>query len=185
MIRRPSNASLLSLALLGSALLVAVPSAVARQSAPPPAGPDAGPPPANSDTRPARGQRGPRGGGGETMGVEAAMKLMERSLERLDTLVADPAKRSEALAALGEVERGCLAAKNQAAPRDVLDRASDEAGRTALATEYRRDLVRTMRGLLDAEEAILAGNANGARESLLRVSEIQKKSHERFGVKEH
>lgn len=182
MTTRPSPTTLLALALLGSALIVAAPSAIARPSPPPPTGPEAGPPP-GPDARPGRGPRGPRGGG-ESMSVEAAMKLMDRSLERLDTLVGDPAKQGEALVAIGEVERGCLAAKNQPAPRDVLERATDADDRTAFAAEYRRDLLQAMRGLLDAEEALLAGNTTHAREALARVSDIQKKGHERFGVKE-
>lgn len=119
------------------------------------------------------------------MSVGAAMKTMDRSLDRLKALAGDPSSSDEALAALGEIERGCLAAKNQPAPREVLERATDDAGRAALAAEYRRDLIEIMRTLLEAEEAILARDARRVGASLTRVSELQETSHDRFGVKEH
>lgn len=184
MLTRRSIPSLAGLAMLAAALVIPVLPASARQTPPSPGGPDAGPPPTSPEGRPGRGQRGPRGGG-ETMGVEAAMKTMDRGLDRLETLVGDPAKGGEALAALGDVQRGCLAAKNQPAPREILERAGDDAARAAVAAEYRKDLLDIMRALLDAEDAIMAKDATRAKESLTKVSDLRKKGHERFGVKEH
>lgn len=172
------------LAVLTATLVISALPASARQAPPAPGGPEAGPPPASPDGRTGRGPRGARGGG-ESLGVEAAMKLMDRSLDRLETLVDDPSKSGEALTALGEVQRGCLASKNQPAPREILERAGDDAARTALSAEYRRDLLDIMRALLDTEDAILAGDPKRAKDSLTKVSELRKKGHERFGVREH
>ena len=179
----PNRRSIASLAFVTVTLALAALPAAARQAAPPPTGPAAGPPPQAPEARPGRGQRNARGG--ESMSIGAAMKTMDRSLDRLRTLVGDPSKTDEALALLGEIERGCLAAKNQPAPREVLERATDDAARAALAAEYRKDLIETMRILLEAEEALLARDVKKAGDSLTRVSELQNASHERFGVKEH
>jgi len=180
----PNRRLIATIALVTTTIALAALPATARQAAPPPAGPEAGPPPQSPEGRAVRGQRNPRGGG-DSMSVGAAMKTMDRSLDRLKTLAGDPARTDEALAALGEIERGCLAAKNQPAPREVLERTTDDAGRAALAAEYRRDLIEIMRVLLEAEEAILARDARRVDALLTRVSELQETSHDRFGVKEH
>ncbi len=155
-------------------VLVATLSLVAQPSGGPPAG---GPPPQGPAGRPG----GPGGGRGDGPSVEGAMKQMANGFERLHAAAGDPAKRADALRAVGDMQRACVTAKNQV-PRRQVERVADEAGKQKMLEEFRRRLIATMRTLLDVETALLDGQHDEAKAMLAKLETLEHEGHEALGV---
>lgn len=150
-------------------------------------------------TAPARaaslGQPGGGGGGGgggqpqrgqasETVSVERAMKSMNRAMRPLRKIVGDPSQKAEALRLVGDMQRGCLAAKSQPLPKDVLEHAADDAAKAKLAVAFRHDLIELMRQLLDLEELIDAGKSDEATAKLADIVKLRDRSHDQMGIRD-
>ena len=169
---------------LGLALAAAVPSAIAQDAPPPPPGgpgPDA---PAGRDGAPPR-QGGPRGGRGQQgapANLDASMKAMNRSVKALKALVSDPAKKDEALKAVSEAQRACAACKAMPLPQKFTARAPDAEAKAKIEAEFRGDLRKNLRLLLDLEDAIVAGKTDEAAAILAKVEELRDHAHEEIGV---
>lgn len=130
----------------------------------------------------ARGERGP--GRPEGGSVEGAMKGMNRALKQLQAIVDDSSKRDDALKAIGEMERACIAAKNLGAPADALKKATDDAAKAKLADTFRSDLIAVMRKLLDVEQSIMDGKGDVAKTQLAEVAKLRDEAHKALGVKD-
>jgi len=132
---------------------------------------------ARPDERP---PSGPRGSG---MGsVEVSMKEMGRALRKLRGSVEDASKKDENLAAIGEMQRGCVNAKNLGAPKGVLKEAADDASREKMTADYRTHLISLMRKLLDLEESVVAGKLDVAKTQVDEIFKMQKEGHEAMGM---
>lgn len=133
---------------------------------------------------PARGAR--RGGRpeGAPLSVRAAMKALNRGYRQLRDQVGSSSRRDENLRIIGEMQRAAIIAKQQPIPDDLLSRTTDEEARARLARTYRSDLIATLRILLDLEEAVIAGNADAAKEKLSSLIRLRDRSHDALGVNE-
>lgn len=134
---------------------------------------------ARPDERP---PSGPRGGG--VASVELSMKEMGRALRKLRGSVEDASKKDENLTAIGEMQRGCVNAKNMGAPKGVLKEAADDAAREKMTADYRMHLITVMRTLLDLEESVAAGKLDIAKSQVDEIFKLQKAGHDAMGLKE-
>lgn len=172
----------------------ALSAATAAQDAPPPppGAPGPGAPAGREGALPREGapgeggprQGGPRGGRGQQGGVnlEASMKAMNRSIKALGGMVADPARRDEALKAVCEAQRACAACKTAALPAEYAQKAADADAKAKLEAEFRSDLRKNLRMLLDLEDAIVAGKADEAKAIVARIEALRDHAHEELGV---
>lgn len=119
---------------------------------------------------------------GQTVSVERAMKTMNRAMRQLRKVVGDAAQRDEALRLVNDMQRGCLDAKSQPVPKDILEQAADDAARAKLAGTFRHDLIELMRQLLDLETLIDAGKTQEATAKLAEIVQLRDHSHKEMGV---
>lgn len=134
---------------------------------------------------PRSGGRGPGGRGADRPpSVEGAMKGMNRALKQLRNQITDAGKKEENLKLIGEMERNCLAAKEQPLPGDVLKNVKDPAARAKLGETYRKDMIAAMRELLDIEQNVADGNAAAAKTHLDKLLELRDASHKTFDIKD-
>lgn len=133
--------------------------------------------------QPGGGPRGPRQPG-QAESVEAAMKGMNRSLRRLREQVNDATKKDDNLKLVNDMQRACVVAKGQPLPASVLARAKDDAEKAAWSTTYRADLMKSLRLMLDLEQAIIDGKSDAASAALDSLVEIKIDSHKVMGVDE-
>jgi hypothetical protein len=134
------------------------------------------------------GERGPgeRGRGRPAEGpvnVEAAMKGMARAMKQLAPQIADASKKDENLKLINDMQRACVAAKGAPVPDGVLSRAKDDAERAKWATEYRKDLLASVRVMLDIEQDLLDGKGQDAKVKLDQIIKLRDGSHNLMGVR--
>lgn len=129
-----------------------------------------------------RGPGGPGGGRGGAPSVEAGMKGMNRPLRQLSQQIGDASKKDENLRLINDMQRGCATAKGASLPEKYLK--GDDAAKAKLAGEFRSDLIKMMRLLLDIEEDIAAGKTAEASTKLKQVAEMRDHGHKEMGVKE-
>ncbi|MBU3684293.1 MAG: hypothetical protein FGM39_09835 [Phycisphaerales bacterium] len=163
---------------------LALSAATVAQDAPPP--PPGGPgTPAGRDGAPPR-EGGPRGGRGQQgaagANLEASMKAMNRSVKALKGLLSDPAKKDEALKTVSEAQRACAVCKAAPLPAKFTEKAPDAEAKARIEAEFRGDLRKNLRMLLDLEDAILAGKADEAAAILAKIEELRDHAHEEMGV---
>jgi hypothetical protein len=121
---------------------------------------------------------------GEPSSVEGAMKTMGRSLKALRGIVGDASKKEEALRLVSEMQRACLWAKSAPVPGDVLDRAKDDAERSAIKVANRVYLIAVLQRLLVCEQNIIEGNVEAASADIKAVAELRDKGHRAIGIKD-
>lgn len=146
--------------------------------------------PAGQPPPPARGQQpgGGGGGGGGARGegpttAEQAMKLMNRSVQRLERQVADASKKDDNLRLVNEAQRGCIIAKGLV-PKGPWSEEPDAAKKAAALAPYRRDLIAVARKLLDLEAAIMDDKAEDARKTITEIKKLKEEGHKEMGVKD-
>lgn len=142
------------------------------------------------------GQRGPggpggqggRGGGGAERGdrgpvnIEAAMKSMNRGLKQLQLQVTDAAKKEDSLRLINDVQRNCVGAKGSPLPPNVLSRAKDDAERARWSQEYRKQMLATLRLLIDVEQDIMDDLGAQAVKKLDQIAKLRAEGHKLMGV---
>ncbi len=124
----------------------------------------------------------PRGAGGDASSVEAAMKGMGRALRGLRDSIADSAKRDQNLAAIGEMQKNCVAAKGMPLPASVHKEITDPAERAKLATAYRADLMKVLTELLALEKSVMDGDGASATKQLDAILASRDAGHKAMGV---
>jgi hypothetical protein len=162
-------------------------AAVGQDVLPPPGGPGPGPgAPAGRDAVPPRegAPRGGRGQPGAPANLEASMKAMNRSVKALKGLVSDPAKKDEALKTVSEAQRACAACKAAPLPPKFTEKAPDAEAKAKVEAEFRGDLRKNLRMLLDLEDAIVDGKADEAKAILAKIEELRDHAHEEMVVDE-
>lgn len=112
------------------------------------------------------------------------MKAMNRAARTLNTQISDPTKKEENIRLINEMQRGCATAKGLPLPADFLKDAKDDAAKAKITAEYRADMIKIMRTMIDVEEAIINGKATEAKAGLDSIEKIRQASHKRLGVKE-
>ncbi len=168
---------------LFAALALTAPMAAQDAPPPPPGGPGPGAPAGREGAPPREG--GPRGGRGQQgapASLDASMKAMNRSVRALKALVSDPAKKDEALKTVSEAQRACAACKAAPLPAKFTEKAPDAEAKAKIEAEFRSDLRKNLRLLLDLEDAILAGKADEATAILAKVEALRDHAHEELGV---
>jgi|GEM_PF-2034413 len=146
-----------------------------------PRGPE-GRPMAPEGQRPQQGQPGARGGG-PVVSVEAAMKIMGRSLRTIKAQAGDAEKREENLRLVNDMQRGCVTAKG-GAPESILKNAASEADKAKMKDEYRKGLVSLLKKLIELEEAIGDNKGDAAKGLVDEVVKMRDEMHEKMGVKD-
>lgn len=134
---------------------------------------------------PGQERRGPGEGGQQRGGnVEGAMKQMNRAMKQLSEQIADASKLQDNLRLINDMQRGCAMAKGLGVPKDILEKAKDDAEKAKLASEFRKDLIGAMRSFLEVEESLASGDTAGAKAKLDAIGEKIEKAHKEMGVKE-
>ena len=128
------------------------------------------------------GQPGGPGQRGQTPSVEGGMKQMNGAMRRLKDQIGDASKNEENLRLIGDMQRGAVAAKN-AKPKKLND-VKDAAEQAKKAEQFRRDLIKLTRSLLDIEQNILDGKNDVAKTQLDEVMKMREDGHKTFGVDE-
>jgi hypothetical protein len=154
-----------------------------------------GNPPAKEGSRPPEGrgpgERGPETPGQEGRGgrprpeqpsVEGAMKGMNRGLKNLLAQVGDPTKKDDNLKIVNDMQRACVGAKSQPVPKDVLEKAGDAKAQAKVSAAYRTYLIKTMRTLLDLEEAIVSDNNDVAKAKVAEIEKLRDAGHDAVGL---
>ena len=111
------------------------------------------------------------------------MKQMNGAFKRLSATVADPAKVEESLRFVGEMERGCVLAKNQS-PKKQLEAVQGDEAKAKKAEDFRRRLIALNQQLLKVELALLDKSFEEAKKLLDAMHEMEATGHEAFEVKE-
>ncbi len=177
--RRWRSARATLAAICGSALVIGASAIVIAQPASDPAAPKPGQP-APAQPGEERRERGPgREGQAERRpdfpNVEAAMKSMRGGMRALRDIVDKPEKKDEALAAVGVMERACVAAKGMK-PQELKPGASLD--------DYRRGQIKLMGMFLELETQIIDGKGDQAKATLQAIAKYRDDSHEKFGGEE-
>lgn len=139
-----------------------------------------------------RGPGGPREGGPREGGpgaergasVGSSMKSIGRTLRTLRGQVEDASKKEDNLRLIGELQRACIASKNQPLPEKILNNSKTDADKAKAQLLYRTDLIKLARKLLDLEEAVLADKGAEAKKLAEEVAKMRETSHDALGVKE-
>ncbi|MGH7244247.1 MAG: hypothetical protein ACREJD_12610 [Phycisphaerales bacterium] len=124
------------------------------------------------------------GGGERRASVEGAMKLMDRNFDQLQGQISDATKRSENLVLINDMQRGCVTAKGLPLPKDVLERAADEAAQAKMKETYRADMLALLKQLISLEEAVADGKLETAKTILVEVTAERDRAHQAMGVGE-
>lgn len=150
---------------------VAVASAVMPQQ------PVKGPPP----ERGPGAEGGPQGRGAS---IEGSMKAINRATKTLKGQITDGAKKDENLKLINDMQRGCVAAKGQMLPSDVLAHAPNEVAKGKMNDIFRRDLMKALQLMLDIENDLIDGHNDAAKTKLDHLDKLREESHKALGVKE-
>jgi hypothetical protein len=129
------------------------------------------------------GERGGRGGG-QQVSLEGSMKGMNRGLKALKGAISDASKKNECLKIVSEMERNCAAAKATAVPAEYLKSAADDAAKAKIEDEFRSDLRKNLRLLLDLEDVIVAGKTDEANALIVKIEALREHAHKEMDVKD-
>jgi hypothetical protein len=163
------------------------------------------PPPAESSTpatpkQPAReggreggrdGQRrggDGRPGGAASISVEGAMKMMARAQRILKDQISDASMRDENLKLITDMQRGCVLAKSQELPAELLesgafDKPKTDSDRQAMRETYASGLRALLRELVELEQSVVDNKLDEAAKHFARVGELEAQTHEALGMK--
>jgi hypothetical protein len=129
------------------------------------------------------GERGGRGGG-QQVSLEGSMKGMNRGLKALKGAISDASKKNECLKIVSEMQRNCAASKAATVPDEYLKSAADDAAKAKIEDEFRSDLRKNLRLLLDLEDVIVAGKTDEANALIVKIEALREHAHEEMGVKD-
>ncbi|MSR42168.1 MAG: hypothetical protein EXS10_09765 [Phycisphaerales bacterium] len=131
-----------------------------------------------------QGAGGARGGRGENPSMGSSMKSMNRAMKSLKDSIGDASKTAENLQFIGEMERGCILAKNAPLPPGLLVGATDDAAKAKLGSAFRKDMIKLAQALLELELAVMNGKLDDAKSMLEKIEEAREHGHKEFGVEE-
>ena len=109
---------------------------------------------------------------------------MKRELKALKGALGDASKKNECLKLVSETQRHCAAATAANVPSEYLKSAADNAAKAKIEDEFRSDLRKNLRLLLDFEDAIVAGKTDEANTLIVKVEALREHAHEEMGVED-
>src|SRR5205085_2861075 len=98
--------------------------------------------------------------------------------------ITDSSKKADNLRLINEMQRGFVTAKGLPLPADVLEHAKDEAGKTKMSEQFRRDLIKALRTSIEIEEDLLVDKNDAAKAKLATIKTMREESHKAMGVKD-
>jgi hypothetical protein len=110
------------------------------------------------------------------------MRGMNRALRQLSQQVGDAAKKDENLRLINDLQRGCVNAKGAPFPEPLLKKAADDAARAKMTEEFRRELIKMLRLLLDIETDVFDGQGDAAKAKLEELEKLRDHAHEEMGL---
>lgn len=142
--------------------------------------------PAQQGGQPGTGgpQQGERPRGERRISVEATMKIMDRAMEPLNNQISDPAKREENLAHVNEMQRGCVLGKGLTLPKELLEKAGDEAAQRKIKQAYHTHMLSLLKKLISLEEALIDDKLDEAKKLLNEVAQERDRGHAAMGMGE-
>lgn len=130
---------------------------------------------------PAPQERGDREGKEEHSPLEERMHSMESALKALRRSLRDPARQSDSLASLAQLQADIVAAKSES-PR-MLPRVP-EAERAKFVADYRREMLHTLELSVAVELALLDGKQEAALAAFEELRGLEDPAHARFTEEE-
>jgi soluble cytochrome b562 len=114
-------------------------------------------------------------------GLGGAMRDMGAVMQRLAKEVADPAQKDAALTDVILMQRDAAIAKT-GIPNNVRNLTGDDKAKKL--GEFRADMTKLVKALLDFEDNIAAGNADAIKASEAKLGDIMKAGHAEFKPEE-
>lgn len=128
-------------------------------------------------------RRGPGGPNAAPANLEGAMKLMNGSLKRLKTQIADSTKKDDNLKLVNEAQRGAVIAKGMDTT-EAFSKQPDAAKRAKMNADYRPHMIQLVEHLLTLEKQIIADKTEDASKTLDLLKAYRTENHEAFGVED-
>ena len=115
--------------------------------------------------------------GGSESALHASMEDLNSTLRRVDRLIKDEQKISEAVDLVVEMEHDALDAKGEVPPRAAR---LEGAARDAFVLGYRRDMIKLLVTLTELEMACLEGQTDAAQAVVERLVSHRNASHDLY-----
>lgn len=112
------------------------------------------------------------------------MKIMDRAMEPLNNQISDPAKREENLVHVNEMQRGCVIGKGLSLPKELLEKAGDEAAQKKIKQAYHAHMLALLKKLISLEEALIDEKLDEAKKLLNEVAQERDRGHAAMGMGE-
>ena len=125
-----------------------------------------------------RGNRGP-GGAGPAQSLEGNMKAMNRAFKTIGRQIDDATKDESTIKLAGDLESATAAAKGLLP--DQLEAMEGDAKAKA-AADYRRMMLQSLKDAIEMEEALIAGNREGAKAAYAKIDQQMRDGHKAYRV---
>jgi len=128
-----------------------------------------------------------RGSGGGAQNFEGAMKQTNRGFKALEKSTFDPAGKAQDLASIQIVQAGLLAAKGMISTVKMAPQAKEKYGNDTakFESDMRSQLLATLTLSIALENAVIRGDAAGAKELVSKLDAEEEEGHEMFRPQEN
>ena len=128
-----------------------------------------------------------RGSGGGAQNFEGAMKQTNRGFKALEKSTFDPAGKAQDLASIQIVQAGLLAAKGMISTVKMAPQAKEKYGTDTakFESDMRSQLLATLTLSIALENAVIRGDAAGAKELVSKLDAEEEEGHEMFRPQEN
>lgn len=128
-----------------------------------------------------------RGSGGGAQNFEGAMKQTNRGFKALEKSTFDPAGKAQDLSSIQMVQAGLLAAKGMISTVKMASQAKEKYGNDTakFESDMRSQLLATLTLSIALENAVIRGDAAGAKELVSKLDAEEEEGHEMFRPQEN
>jgi hypothetical protein len=128
-----------------------------------------------------------RGSGGGAQNFEGAMKQTNRGFKALEKSTFDPAGKAQDLASIQMVQAGLLAAKGMISTVKMAPQAKEKYGTDTakFESDMRSQLLASLTVAIALENAVIRGDAAGAKELVSKLDAEEEEGHEMFRPQEN
>ena len=128
-----------------------------------------------------------RGSGGGAQNFEGAMKQTNRGFKALEKSTFDPAGKAQDLASIQMVQAGLLAAKGMISTVKMAPQAKEKYGNDTakFESDMRSQLLASLTVAIALENAVIRGDAAGAKELVSKLDAEEDEGHEMFKRQEN